>query len=86
MYNLRFLFSCLLPFAVLRRVMAEQKVAEIIVESIYNAGVRVVFGIPGAKVDAIFDTLTDHPEIKLVVCRSESMLKHKSHSLSKGSL
>ena len=49
----------------------QQKVAKIIVESLYNAGVRVVFGIPGAKVDAIFDTLQDHPEIKLVVCRHE---------------
>lgn len=49
----------------------EQEVARIIVESIHNAGVKVVFGIPGAKVDAIFDTLTDHPEIKLIVCRHE---------------
>lgn len=49
----------------------QQKVAKIIVESLYNAGVRVVFGIPGAKVDAIFDTLHDHSEIKLVVCRHE---------------
>jgi len=49
----------------------EQQVAQIIVESVHNAGVKVVFGIPGAKVDAIFDTLSDHPEIKLVVCRHE---------------
>lgn len=49
----------------------EQEVARIIVESIHNAGVKVVFGIPGAKVDAIFDTLSDHPEIKLIVCRHE---------------
>ena len=66
----------------------QHKVAKIIVESIYNAGVRVVFGIPGkilptcfkcfesnhytgAKVDAVFDTLHDHPEIKLIVCRHE---------------
>lgn len=49
----------------------DQQIAKIIVESIYNAGVRVVYGIPGAKVDAIFDTLSDHPEIKLVVCRHE---------------
>lgn len=49
----------------------EQQVAQIIVESLYNAGVKVVFGIPGAKVDAIFDTLSDHPEIKLVICRHE---------------
>ncbi|WPH00559.1 Hypothetical protein R9X50_00338900 [Acrodontium crateriforme] len=49
----------------------QQQVAKIIVESIYNAGVRIVFGIPGAKVDAIFDTLSDHPEIRLIVCRHE---------------
>ncbi|KAK4545748.1 hypothetical protein LTR36_002702 [Oleoguttula mirabilis] len=49
----------------------EQEVASIIVDSLYNAGVKVVFGIPGAKVDAIFDELTDHPEIKLVICRHE---------------
>ena len=49
----------------------EQKVATIIVESLYNAGVRNAFGIPGAKVDAIFDTLQDHPEIHLVICRHE---------------
>ena len=49
----------------------EQQVAKIIVDSLYNAGVRVVFGIPGAKVDSIFDTLSDHPEIKLIVCRHE---------------
>ena len=49
----------------------QQQVAKIIVQSIYNAGVRVVFGIPGAKVDALFDTLSDHPEIRLIVCRHE---------------
>lgn len=46
-------------------------VAKVIVQSIYNAGVRVVFGIPGAKIDAVFDTLADHSEIKLIVCRHE---------------
>lgn len=51
--------------------MAEQAVATIIVESINNANVKVVFGIPGAKIDSIFDTLADHPEIRLVICRHE---------------
>ena len=46
-------------------------VSHLVVESIYNAGVRVVFGIPGAKIDSIFDTLSDHPEIKLIVCKHE---------------
>jgi catabolic acetolactate synthase len=51
--------------------MADDHVAQIIVNSLYAAGVRVVFGVPGAKIDAIFDNLEDHPEIKLVVCRHE---------------
>lgn len=51
--------------------MSEDTVAQIIVNSLYNAGVRVVFGVPGAKIDAIFDTLMDHPEIKLIVARHE---------------
>jgi catabolic acetolactate synthase len=51
--------------------MPSDTVAQIIVNSIYNAGVRVVFGVPGAKIDAIFDCLQDHPEIKLIVCRHE---------------
>jgi catabolic acetolactate synthase len=51
--------------------MSSDSVAQIIVNSIYNAGARIVFGVPGAKIDAIFDTLQDHPEIKLIVCRHE---------------
>jgi catabolic acetolactate synthase len=49
----------------------EQKVATIVVQSLINAGVRVAFGIPGAKVDAVFDTLSDHSDIHLVICRHE---------------
>lgn len=36
------------------------------------ASMQVVFGIPGAKVDAIFDELSDHPQIKLVICEFKS--------------
>lgn len=49
----------------------EARVANIIIDSLYNAGVRVVFGVPGAKIDTIFNTLLDHPEIKLIVARHE---------------
>lgn len=51
--------------------MSEEQVASIIVKGLYNAGVRYVFGVPGAKIDAIFDCLQDHPEIKLIVARHE---------------
>lgn len=33
--------------------MAEDTVAQIIVDSLYNAGVRYVFGVPGAKVRSL---------------------------------
>lgn len=45
--------------------------AEIVVDSLIKAGVKVVFGVPGAKIDAIFDRLQDHPEIRLIVARHE---------------
>lgn len=47
------------------------KPARIVVDSLVNAGVKLVFGIPGAKIDALFNELLDHPEIKLVICRHE---------------
>lgn len=47
------------------------KPAEIVVKSLINAGVKMVFGIPGAKIDALFNELLDHSEIKLIVCRHE---------------
>lgn len=48
-----------------------QKASEILIESLTNAGVKTILGIPGAKIDAVFNGLLDHPDIKLVVCRHE---------------
>ncbi|KAF2168706.1 hypothetical protein M409DRAFT_65137 [Zasmidium cellare ATCC 36951] len=47
---------------------AKHLMAKALVDSLYNAGVRYVFGIPGAKIDALFDELVDIP---LIVCRHE---------------
>ena len=44
--------------------------AELLVKSLERNGVRFVFGIPGAKIDAVFDALMDSP-IRLIVCRHE---------------
>src|SRR5215813_6686599 len=44
--------------------------AELLVRSLEAQGVEYVFGIPGAKVDKVFDTLHDS-RIKTVVCRHE---------------
>jgi acetolactate synthase-1/2/3 large subunit len=44
--------------------------AQIVVESLEKQGVKYVFGIPGAKIDKVFDTLKSST-VKTVVCRHE---------------
>jgi acetolactate synthase-1/2/3 large subunit len=44
--------------------------AGLLVRSLEALGVECVFGIPGAKIDRVFDTLVDS-KIKTVVCRHE---------------
>jgi acetolactate synthase I/II/III large subunit len=44
--------------------------AQIVVESLEKHGVRYVFGIPGAKIDKVFDTLKSS-SIETIVCRHE---------------
>ncbi|HEV8060124.1 MAG TPA: acetolactate synthase AlsS [Gemmataceae bacterium] len=44
--------------------------ARVVVESLEKHGVQYVFGIPGAKIDKVFDALVDS-SIKTVVCRHE---------------
>ncbi|KAH8888474.1 acetolactate synthase [Thozetella sp. PMI_491] len=44
---------------------------QIVIDSLVAAGVKYVFGVPGAKIDSVFNALLDHPEIKVVVCRHE---------------
>ena len=44
--------------------------AGLLVQSLEAQGVEYVFGIPGAKIDKVFDTLVDS-KIKTVVCRHE---------------
>ncbi|WP_010631417.1 acetolactate synthase AlsS [Sporolactobacillus vineae] len=44
--------------------------AELVVDCLIKQGVKYIFGIPGAKIDAIYDVLKDRgPE--LIVCRHE---------------
>src|ERR1700759_3389079 len=44
--------------------------ADLLVMNLEAQGVEYVFGIPGAKIDKVFDTLLDS-RIKTVVCRHE---------------
>lgn len=45
--------------------------AQRVVETLKNQGVKYVFGIPGAKIDSVYDALLDEKDIELVVCRHE---------------
>ena len=49
---------------------AAQTGADLLVKSLEAQGVEYVFGIPGAKIDAVFNRLVDS-SIKTVVCRHE---------------
>src|SRR6195256_3871903 len=49
---------------------ASQTGADLLVKSLEAQGVEYIFGIPGAKIDKVFDTLLDS-RIKTVVCRHE---------------
>ncbi|WP_423062333.1 acetolactate synthase AlsS [Candidiatus Paracoxiella cheracis] len=51
---------------------AKSSGAKLLVNCLINHGVEYIFGIPGAKVDAIFNALVDvRDKIKLIVCRHE---------------
>jgi acetolactate synthase-1/2/3 large subunit len=49
---------------------APQTGAELLVKSLEAQGVEYVFGIPGAKIDKVFDTVLDS-KIQTIVCRHE---------------
>jgi acetolactate synthase-1/2/3 large subunit len=44
--------------------------AQVVVQSLEKYGVKYVLGIPGAKIDKVFDTLADS-SIETIVCRHE---------------
>jgi catabolic acetolactate synthase len=50
---------------------AKMETVDIVINSLLAAGVKYVFGVPGAKIDSVFNALLDHPEIKVIVCRHE---------------
>ncbi|HYZ85341.1 MAG TPA: acetolactate synthase AlsS [Bryobacteraceae bacterium] len=58
------------PHTVADDLIATQTGADLLVRSLEAQGVEYVFGIPGAKIDKVFDRLVDS-KIKTVVCRHE---------------
>src|SRR5271167_807480 len=52
------------------KAAATQSGAELLVKNLEAQGVEYIFGIPGAKIDKVFDTLVDS-KIQTVLCRHE---------------
>jgi acetolactate synthase-1/2/3 large subunit len=50
--------------------MSTRSGAELLVDSLIAQGVEVIFGIPGAKIDTVFDVLQDRGP-RLILCRHE---------------
>ncbi len=50
--------------------MTEKTGAQLLVQCLEKEGVQYIFGIPGAKIDAVFDALRNS-SIRLVTCRHE---------------
>src|SRR3984885_4056712 len=48
----------------------EKTGASIVVQTLEQHGVKYVFGIPGAKIDTVFEALADS-SIQTIVCRHE---------------
>ncbi|QRP11530.1 acetolactate synthase AlsS [Corynebacterium kroppenstedtii] len=47
------------------------KSAQLIVQTLRAQGVRYIFGVPGAKIDEVYDALVDADDIEVIVCRHE---------------
>jgi len=45
--------------------------ADLVVQALYDHGVRVIFGMPGSHTIAIYDALVRHGGIRTILCRNE---------------
>lgn len=51
---------------------AGKRTADVLVEMLVDAGVEVVFGLPGGAIAPLNDSLLDHPEVRVITTRHES--------------
>lgn len=63
--------------------MAELSGADILVQSLVDLGVEVVFGYPGGAVLPIYDVLYNHPRIKHVLVRHEQGATHMAEGYAR---
>src|SRR5512135_1751395 len=60
------------PLELLERREEPRRVADVLVDILADAGVEVVFGIPGGTIAPVYDALLDRPEIRAVTCHHET--------------
>src|SRR5690606_12619178 len=48
------------------------RTADILVDVLVEAGVEVIFGLPGGPISAVHDALLDRPEIRTITTRHEA--------------
>jgi acetolactate synthase-1/2/3 large subunit len=60
------------PSVSLARVPELQRTADTLIDMLVQAGVEVVFGLPGGTIAPLFDALIDRPEIRVISSRHES--------------
>ncbi|MDZ7587844.1 MAG: acetolactate synthase 3 large subunit [Parasphingorhabdus sp.] len=63
--------------------MAEKSGADILVETLIELGVEVVFGYPGGAVLPIYDALYDHPRIRHILVRHEQAATHAAEGYAR---
>ena len=63
--------------------MSEKSGADILVESLIDLGVEVVFGYPGGAVLPIYDALFNHPKIRHVLVRHEQGATHMAEGYAR---
>lgn len=48
------------------------RAADYLVDAIFDAGIKVVFGIPGGSIAPVYDALMQRPEVRIVTTRHET--------------
>jgi len=53
-------------------VPQNQRVADVIVDTLLELGVDTFYGIPGGAIASVYDALLDHPSVKVINTRHET--------------
>src|SRR5687767_11851457 len=56
----------------LKKRVTVHRAADVLIDTLAKAGVKVVFGIPGGALVALNDALIDRPDIRVITTRHES--------------